>query len=179
MSTDHTNIAADILLSDAINNWLRSEYGLDDDDCLSSGDVAECVDMAVKHFLTTRTNELEKAFGGCKKCYGKGYSTVRYGYKISADFEGQKDHIIPDKTNINYCSCDRGKQLEQVVNLQRNELLGAMKMEKKQLHSVGGGDIGGYIDVPDDAYNRRVEIYNQAVDEFNEKLATLQEQYEK
>ena len=59
MSTDHTNITADILLSDAINNWLRSEYGLGDDDCLSSGDVAECVDMAVKHFLTKQKEEID------------------------------------------------------------------------------------------------------------------------
>lgn len=34
---------------------------------------------------------------------------------------------------------------------------------KKQMHSVGGGDIGGYIDIPDDAYNRMVEIHNQAL----------------
>ena len=61
MSTDHTNITADILLSDAINNWLRSEYGLGDDDCLSSGDVAECVDMAVKHFLTKQKEEIVKS----------------------------------------------------------------------------------------------------------------------
>lgn len=64
-----------------------------------------------------------------------------------------------------------------LLTTRTNELLGAMKMEKKQLHSVGGGDIGGYIDVPDDAYNRRVEIYNHAIDEFNEKLATLREKY--
>lgn len=67
--------------------------------------------------------------------------------------------------------------IENLLTTRTDELLGAMKMEKKQLHSVGGGDIGGYIDVPDDAYNRRVEIYNKAVDEFNEKLATLREKY--
>ncbi len=67
--------------------------------------------------------------------------------------------------------------ISQALTTRTNELLGDLKMKKKQLHSVGGGDIGGYIDVPDDAYNRRVEIYNEAVDEFNEKLATLRQKY--
>lgn len=54
-------------------------------------------------------SELEKAFGGCKICYGKGYSTAtvatssRYGTKI--------------RNTIVYCKCDRGKQLDQVTQI--------------------------------------------------------------
>jgi hypothetical protein len=58
----------------------------------------------------------EKAYGGCKKCYGKGYATVRYGLKYVADFEGDKDYIDPIKTHMHFCSCDRGKQLKNLIN---------------------------------------------------------------
>lgn len=67
----------------------------------------------IENFLESKLRELEKAYGNCQKCYGKGYSTVRYGLKTSADFEGEKDYIDPIKTNIHFCTCDRGKQLEE------------------------------------------------------------------
>lgn len=42
--------------------------------------------------------ETENAFGGCTKCYGKGYATV-------------------DRTQleIKFCSCDRGQQLCKIL----------------------------------------------------------------
>lgn len=52
--------------------------------------------------------ETEKAFGSCKKCYGKGYSTE---YKVTSSRLGK--NVSPD--SINFCSCERGKQLEQVI----------------------------------------------------------------
>lgn len=62
---------------------------------------------------STGYNEAKKAFGGCEKCYGKGYSTqivVRTGGKIL--------------TNYNTCVCARGKQvdamLEDVIASARN-----------------------------------------------------------
>lgn len=55
--------------------------------------------------------ETEKAFGGCKKCYGKGYSTVIDSTTCHADFIGDKTY---SKTNnpVRFCSCDRGIQLQ-------------------------------------------------------------------
>lgn len=63
----------------------------------------------------------EKAFGGCKKCYGKGYATYRSGTKISADFIGDKDYTTPMVTQMLYCLCDRGKLLAK-LKAQRKEV---------------------------------------------------------
>ncbi len=59
--------------------------------------------------------ETEKAFGGCTKCYGKGYSTYRYGYSAAADFEGETEVVNAMKTHMIPCSCDRGKQLKELL----------------------------------------------------------------
>ena len=48
--------------------------------------------------------ETEKAFGGCKTCYGKGYST-------SLEINGLSDGDIFTPI-IYFCGCSRGKQLE-------------------------------------------------------------------
>lgn len=46
----------------------------------------------------THIRTIIKAFGGCESCYGKGYST-------SAEIGMQ----------LNYCTCDRGSQLERIM----------------------------------------------------------------
>lgn len=61
--------------------------------------------------------KIKKAFGGCEKCYGKGYSTYRYGIIGIPDFEGDKGFKDPIKTNIVYCTCDRGKQLKELIDV--------------------------------------------------------------
>lgn len=43
--------------------------------------------------------ELERAFGGCDLCYGKGYSTQMMGETLQ----------------VNLCVCGRGKQLDDVL----------------------------------------------------------------
>lgn len=43
--------------------------------------------------------ELVKAFGGCEKCWGKGYSTQGTG----------------QGTIYNTCTCDRGKQIDDMI----------------------------------------------------------------
>jgi len=55
--------------------------------------------------------EERKAFGGCTKCYGKGYSTVIDSTTYHADFPGDKTHSIPNNP-MRFCSCDRGDQLQ-------------------------------------------------------------------
>lgn len=55
----------------------------------------------------------EKAFGGCKKCYGKGYSTVRDGVIGYNDFGGE-GFKSPVTTKMRFCACERGKQLAQL-----------------------------------------------------------------
>lgn len=72
--------------------------------------------------LTQEIKRAEKAYGGCTKCYGKGYSTfVRPGWTASADFEGDKEYTQPARFDIDYCSCDRGKQLKEVISWKLKE----------------------------------------------------------
>lgn len=54
--------------------------------------------------LQTAIRETEKAYGGCHKCYGKGYATVRKG----TTYMGKTTNL---KTHLSFCTCDRGKQL--------------------------------------------------------------------
>ena len=61
-----------------------------------------------------KVHEVIKAFGGCTKCYGKGYSTSKRQAQAFKDFGHEKaskwelDPVIP-------CSCDRGKQLKEIL----------------------------------------------------------------
>lgn len=43
--------------------------------------------------------QLKKAFGGCEKCYGKGYAT----------------QLMGDEEQVNTCVCDRGKQIDKML----------------------------------------------------------------
>lgn len=56
----------------------------------------------------------EKAYGGCHKCYGKGYATTADGIIGYDDFggEGFKSTIT---TKMKFCTCDRGKQLAELL----------------------------------------------------------------
>lgn len=58
-------------------------------------------------FIHSAEAEIEKAYGGCHLCYGKGYHTKRVG---TSSRYGNVTH-----DTIGYCTCNRGKQLEQVV----------------------------------------------------------------
>lgn len=52
--------------------------------------------------------QIEKAFGGCKKCYGKGYATYRHSITDG-------DMVTKPETKIVPCVCDRGKQLTELL----------------------------------------------------------------
>ncbi len=60
--------------------------------------------------------QLIKAFGGCTKCYGKGYGTQTAFAHTSADLPGDVDYseqlpvIVP-------CTCQRGKQIKVLLKL--------------------------------------------------------------
>lgn len=62
----------------------------------------------LRSFLATERQELEKAYGGCHKCYGKGYATVRRG-------ETYRGSTHNKRTDIKYCTCERGKQLSELI----------------------------------------------------------------
>lgn len=58
----------------------------------------------VKPLLEEAVRETEKAFGGCKKCYGKGYGTQTL-------YVGNSRYREKQPTMV-FCSCERGKQLQ-------------------------------------------------------------------
>jgi hypothetical protein len=58
--------------------------------------------------LEAKTTETAKAYGGCTKCYGKGFSTWRHG----ETYRGVTRNI---RNDIKYCICDRGKQLKALL----------------------------------------------------------------
>lgn len=57
---------------------------------------------------------LVKAFGGCDKCFGKGYGTQTIGITEHADFLGDKTRHYKGPTIV-FCSCPRGKQLKELL----------------------------------------------------------------
>ena len=57
---------------------------------------------------------LDRAYGGCHKCYGKGYHTFRYATTALGDFEGEKDVTSDFEVHMNFCICDRGRQLKEL-----------------------------------------------------------------
>lgn len=62
-------------------------------------------------------DETAKAYGGCTKCYGKGYATVieyASGFDTDTDIGSPGGKVSYRKPPIRYCTCDRGKQLERI-----------------------------------------------------------------
>ena len=70
----------------------------------------------IEQALKTVEERTAKAYGACELCFGKGYSTVRYGLYGAGDFIGDKGMKTEPKTNIHCCSCDRGKQLKELIS---------------------------------------------------------------
>lgn len=62
--------------------------------------------QALKTEIARAVEETEKAFGGCKKCYGKGYQSA-----IKSTVSRLGKHT---KLEMVYCSCDRGLQLSEL-----------------------------------------------------------------
>lgn len=63
--------------------------------------------------LAKKLTEIEKAYGGCRNCYGKGYATARVG---TSSRYGNATH-----DTIKYCICERGKQLEALTGKKLND----------------------------------------------------------
>ncbi len=65
---------------------------------------------------------MKKAFGGCLKCYGKGYATEMVGKtKAFGDFKITTKVIRKPHIQINFCSCERGKQLKELFKKKEEE----------------------------------------------------------
>lgn len=55
-----------------------------------------------------------KAFGGCTKCYGKGYSTQMEWASGRGDFIGDPD-VEKSLDLFKPCECDRGNQFAKII----------------------------------------------------------------
>ncbi len=90
-----------------------------DENSLNNAQLESIVEMVynagIKRGAKDKVEEVSKAFGGCTRCYGKGYATVRYGFNAHADFIGDKSYKYGKKTHMEFCNCDRGKQLEELI----------------------------------------------------------------
>lgn len=88
------------------------------------GNIEALSNFIAEQLITIHTKhqeELEKtkkAFGGCTKCYGKGYATVIERWTGCGKFDmGQGDIKIDDQKQImKFCTCERGKQLQTITN---------------------------------------------------------------
>lgn len=59
--------------------------------------------------------EIEKAYGGCHDCYGKGYATYRSAYigtDTDQDIGGTGGRINQPFEEMRFCKCERGQQLK-------------------------------------------------------------------
>lgn len=76
----------------------------------------------------------ELAFGGCKKCYGKGYSTEMVGNTLAyRDFLGDMPTHVVKKSHVvmNFCKCDRGRELDGLIRLRLEEFSNEKGHSKK------------------------------------------------
>lgn len=57
--------------------------------------------------------DAEKAFGGCKNCYGKGYTTILQYIEggHGSDYRRNKMPLM------RFCRCARGKQLRAILDM--------------------------------------------------------------
>lgn len=71
---------------------------------------------AVKKEATHLIDRVIVSFGGCEKCYGKGYGTETVHATTFPDFEGDIE-ITKQMPVMNFCACARGQQLRKLVSL--------------------------------------------------------------
>ncbi len=72
----------------------------------------------------------EKIKKECKNCYGKGYSTEMIGgHKSFDDFDSEEYKSGADIV-IHFCSCDRGKSLRRIFEIER------LKIKKEILNEL-------------------------------------------
>jgi len=83
-------------------------------------DLEQVLKQAIRDLIKSDREEIAKAYGGCTNCYGKGYSTVKSqinGYGTDGDIGGFEGRIhIDTPVQMKYCDCDRGAQLEKLLD---------------------------------------------------------------
>lgn len=84
-------------------------------DPLTEGSIDDDVTKLL-NMLDEAKRETAKAYGGCTKCYGKGYATVSgrwHGVDTDQDIGSSGGVVKGGKDfEMKYCTCERGKQLK-------------------------------------------------------------------
>jgi hypothetical protein len=65
--------------------------------------------------VIAEVRKLIQSFGGCEKCFGKGYGTTMVGIRGAEDFGGEGFIETPTE-RVSFCSCSRGIQLKSLWN---------------------------------------------------------------
>ena len=86
-----------------------------------SSDLEDWLSSKLEEAQKAGEERMAKAFGNCRKCYGKGYATYRHGYRAEADMLGSEEQEDPFETRMIFCTCDRGKQLKQLSQSEEKE----------------------------------------------------------
>lgn len=94
--------------------------------------------MSIEMIERLVTNFAEKQYKDiCKHCRGKGYSTNFHGIEGVEDLDTY-GWTEPMRVHIEYCSCERGKQLQKVIHNKQDEarmlLLRQMYRNVKRKH---------------------------------------------
>lgn len=96
----------------------------------------------VKSFLLSEIEKIDKAYGGCHNCWGKGYSTVKqFASGQGESLMGQGDVSIHyELPNMRFCACERGKALkvetEKAYQAGRKKALEEVALEEIQKLTV-------------------------------------------
>ena len=73
---------------------------------------------ALENLVDRHISNVEKAFGGCTNCYGKGYATTL----LYARGKGERDmgeagiEINKELPRVQPCTCERGEDIEKIIN---------------------------------------------------------------
>jgi len=98
--------------------YVRVRAGNNPDTGLLHITQAEFVAAVAAQVAAARVDEA-KAYGGCTKCYGKGYATVSdrwLGHDTDTDVGSPGGYVSGGEDfAMKFCSCDRGKQLERLT----------------------------------------------------------------
>ena len=113
---------------------------------------------SLKSFISKLIQQ-EVPKGVCKHCWNKGYSTEMTEVVSSADFFGDKEYKTGAKITINFCKCDKGKQLKELIQREREEELDRIGLEKIYSESEKDRDL--------------VVGYNQAIEDLEKIKSNL------
>lgn len=105
-------------------DWLKANEGqytrddwwqfCADESTMTLVEVLEFVESQLQAYKAS----VEKAYGGCHNCYGKGYATVieyASGWDTDQDIGSPGGKVHFRQNPIRYCKCDRGRQLEKLM----------------------------------------------------------------